>query len=136
MFYKGKICIYCVLILLKRLFCYCFLLWTTNKGKDKRGLGWLCCFKTPLSIILQLCHGCQFYWWRKPEKVTDKLYDIMLFRVHLAKSGIRNHNVSGDRHQRGAIIRQKLMERHYDCQRTRKGGLRSFHMKSLKMPKE
>ena len=61
----------------------------------------------PLLKKIQLYCSSQFLLVEEteyPEKtpdmpqVTDKLYQIMLYRVHIAMSRIQTHNFRGDRH--------------------------------------
>jgi hypothetical protein len=52
--------------------------------------------------IFQLYSCDQLYWWRKSgittdlSQVTDKLYQVLLYRIYLTMNGIRTHNTDPD----------------------------------------
>jgi hypothetical protein len=74
--------------------------------RQQSGLGLWCLM--PLSTIVQLNRGSQFYWRGKPEypekatdlsQVTYKLHHIIMWdEVHLVMIGIRTRNLSGNMH--------------------------------------
>jgi hypothetical protein len=82
------------------------------------------CFHFLVCNDVQLCRGGKFYWWQKPEnpekttdlsQVTDKLYHILLYQVHLAINGVRTHNFNVDRHLFYRYIQIQLPYDHGLC---------------------
>ena len=71
-------------------------------------------YESSIKQVVILCYGCmphspilQLYGCKKqefPEKtidllhVTDKLYHIMLYRVHVSTDENKTYNFSGDKH--------------------------------------
>jgi hypothetical protein len=61
--------------------------------KGSTRISWGCLVFNVTFQIFQLYCGGQFNRRNRSTGVTDKLYQIMLYRVHFAMSGIRTDNV-------------------------------------------
>ena len=68
------------------------------------GLVWFMVFNNTFNNNFNYIVAVSFIGWGNRRKttdlsqVTDKLYHIMLYRLHLAMTVVRTQNVSGDRH--------------------------------------
>ena len=70
-------------------------------------------FNATCHNISVIYRGGLFYWWRKPEykkkttnltQVTDKLYHIMLYRLHIALAGFELTTLMVINHEGPSVV--------------------------------